>query len=109
MPQVKGSSTSSALTICIGGIGSKGRYSPFALVVQVPYDGPRRASLRQKGVDADGRMIDQELRNGQVVLNSAPGGGASSWVSAGESAAGEPKERHPKGGSSTPPNIQACN
>jgi len=43
-------------------------------------------------------MIDQELRNGQVILGSTPGGGgASPWVVAGESLAAEPKERHPKG------------
>ncbi len=64
---------------------------------KVPYEGPRRASLRQKGVGADGRMIDQELRNGQVILGSAAGGGnGSPWNVAKDKAPEEPKERHPK-------------
>lgn len=64
----------------------------------MPYEGPRRTSLRQKGVHADGRMVDQELRGGQVVLSHDPG----PWTVARENGYSvpepqPPKERHSKG------------
>ena len=68
------------------------------IVAQAESAGPRRASLRQKGVSADGRMIDQELRNGQVVLSTD--GYSGPWNVAESQAAPEPdqlKERHPQG------------
>lgn len=63
---------------------------------QVPYEGPRRISLRQKGMHADGRMVDQELRNGHVLVSHNP----SPWTVVGEEGPSEPakpKERHSKG------------
>ena len=61
------------------------------------YEGPRRTSLRQKGVTADGRMVDQELRGGRVVVSHDP----SPWTVVGQEAPQAqpevPKERHSKG------------
>ena len=55
---------------------------------------PRRASLRQRGVAADGSSIDEERRNGELVIingeriRMAPGQTVEDLP---------PRERHPKG------------
>ena len=55
---------------------------------------PRRASLRQRGVAADGSMVGEERRNGElVVINGerirlAPGQAMEDLP---------PRERHPAG------------
>ncbi len=55
---------------------------------------PRRASLRQRGVAADGSMIDEERRNGELVIINgerirlAPGQAIEDLP---------PRERHPAG------------
>ena len=38
---------------------------PFSYTLQ-PDSGPRRISLRQQGIQADGSRIDHEKRNGEV-------------------------------------------
>ena len=63
---------------------------------QAQHTGPRRSSLRQQGIHADGKMIDQELRNGQVLLGGTPG----LWEVTPNTPPQEPeapKERHAKG------------
>lgn len=59
---------------------------------------PQRKSLRVQGVAADDQMIDQELRNGRLVL--AHRGGGSTSQPPGEGGPHEPeqsRERHPQG------------
>ena len=58
--------------------------------------GPRRASLRQRGVAADGSRVDEELRGGKVTIIN----GEVLREPAGNSRHREPsppKERHAKG------------
>ena len=66
--------------------------------VQTPHEGPRRSSLRQRGVTADGRMVDQELRGGQVILSKDPNPGAVKHEDWRPAEPEKPKERHSKGG-----------
>ena len=55
---------------------------------------PRRASLRQRGVAADGSMVGEERRNGELVIINgerirlAPGQATEDLP---------PRERHPAG------------
>ena len=66
--------------------------------MQTPYEGPRRSSLRQRGVNADGQMVDQELRGGKVVLSKDPNPGAVKHEDWRPAEPEKPKERHSKGG-----------
>ena len=66
----------------------------YERAVCVQADVPRRASLRQRGVAADGSMIDEERRNGELVIINgerirlAPGQAIEDLP---------PRERHPQG------------
>ena len=73
------------------------RSSSLQLRLQTPYEGPRRSSLRQRGVTADGRMVDQELRGGQVILSKDPNPGAVKHEDWRPAEPEKPKERHSKG------------
>ena len=64
---------------------------------QVPYEGPRRTSLRQKGVTADGRMVDTELRGGHVTFSHDPNAATKTHEYGKPAEPEAPKERHPKG------------
>ena len=59
------------------------------IVVQVE-EAPRRASLRQRGVQADGAAVDTEGRGGHITLVN---GEAIRYPDPAEAA--EPRERHP--------------
>ena len=66
----------------------------FSSVLQPEVDpGPRRASLRQLGVSADGTSIDAEKRNGEIVIIN----GERIRMMPNDFIEAGPKERHPKG------------
>lgn len=64
------------------------------LLCQIPQErGPRRISLRQQGVAADGSSIDAEKRNGDIVIIN----GERIRVANIPTDTVLPRDRHPKG------------
>lgn len=65
------------------------------MCLQKPPPGPRRESLRNKGIAADGTFIDDERRGGKVLIGRGEVSDPGPWVKAEDPP--PPKARFPKG------------